>query len=574
MKQLKDSNPTNISRETLRQLASLRIPPTPDNYYKLYHRISGNSGDGVDSAVATLTNQLKPVDNPTPESVVAWGNTIEALLKQLEKKQGALTIAKKREGINRVLAKFSKDSNQLHGKLKALVDSWEMFAGATQESNTDGQVQNPSSQVPQVDSDIQDYQSKDVIREQSHIAGHTDQLLELLAQILEHVVARLIDDVILAEEARTLAHRVRKIQDKPGMEQFTAGFQQFCRKFDAYGERGLRLQQGLLKLLNMLMDSTGELLGEDQWIGVRISKLRETISRPLDQRVIAQAEHYLEEITQRQEIIGRSLSEAKVTLKQMVTSLITNIEELTDTTGEYHNKLEQYSEKISSTDDIKELNQLLVLIMEETSQMQKSTSNYRNEFLAARAEVSLAQNKINQLETELLEMGEKVHEDHLTGILNRRGLDNAFERETSRSMRHQIPVCYALLDIDNFKMLNDTHGHKVGDDALVYLVESIKDTTRPEDVVSRYGGEEFVILLPNTTLEEAVHILSRIRRNLTKKFFLHENKRLLITFSAGIAQLQPGESQESIFKRADEALYRAKRGGKNQILTSEQPSVN
>jgi len=574
MKQLKDSNPTNIARETLRQLASLRIPPTPDNYYKLYHRISGNSGDGVDSAVATLTNQLKPADNPTPESVVAWGNTIEALLKQLEKKQGALTIAKKREGINRVLAKFSKDSNQLHGKLKALVDSWEMFAGATQESNTDGQVQNPSSQVPQVDSDIQDYQSKDVIREQSHIAGHTDQLLELLAQILEHVVARLIDDVILAEEARTLAHRVRKIQDKPGMEQFTAGFQQFCRKFDAYGERGLRLQQGLLKLLNMLMDSTGELLGEDQWIGVRISKLRETISRPLDQRVIAQAEHYLEEITQRQEIIGHSLSEAKVTLKQMVTSLITNIEELTDTTGEYHNKLEQYSEKISSTDDIKELNQLLVLIMEETSQMQKSTLNYRNEFLTARAEVSLAQNKINQLETELLEMGEKVHEDHLTGILNRRGLDNAFERETSRSMRHQIPVCYALLDIDNFKMLNDTHGHKVGDDALVYLVESIKDTTRPEDVVSRYGGEEFVILLPNTTLEEAVHILSRIRRNLTKKFFLHENKRLLITFSAGIAQLQPGESQESIFKRADEALYRAKRGGKNQILTSEQPSVN
>lgn len=523
----------------------------------------------MNSAVAT-TNQHKSADNPTAESISTWGETIEALLKQLEKKQGALTTAKKRESINRVLAKFSKDSNQLHNKLKALVDSWGALAATTQESNEDGQLQNLSSQVTQVDSDKQAAQLKYAVIEQSQVAGHfTDQLLELLAQMLEQVVARQIGDVILAEEARMLANQVRKIQDKLEMERFTAGFQQFCGKFDAYGESGIKLQQGLLKLLNMLMDSTGELLAEDQWIGARISKLRETISKPLDQQVITQAEHYLEEITQRQEIIGRNLSEAKVTLKQMVTSLITNIEELTDTTDEYQNRLEQYSEKISNTDDIKELNQLLVMIMEETSQMQKSTLNYRNDFLAARAEVGLAQNKINQLETELHEMGEKVHEDHLTGILNRRGLDNAFERETSRSARHQVPLCYALLDIDNFKLLNDTHGHKVGDDALVYLVESVKDTTRPEDIVSRYGGEEFVILLPNTDLEEAVHILSRIRRNLTKKFFLHENKRLLITFSAGVAQLRPGESQESIFKRADEALYRAKKGGKNQILTSE-----
>lgn len=569
MKPLNDSNPTILARETLRQLASLRIPPTPDNYHRLYDQISGKSGDDVNSAVAT-TNQHKSTDISTAESIATWGETIEALLKQLEKKQGALTTAKKRESINRVLAKFSKDSNQLHTKLNALVDSWGALAAATQESNEDGQMQDPSSQVTQIDSEKQTTQLKHAVIEQSQVDGHfTDQLLELLAQMLEQVIARQIGDVALAEEARMLASQVRKIQDKLEMERFAAGFQQFCGKFDAYGESGIKLQQGLLKLLNMLMESTGELLAEDQWIGARISKLRETISKPLDQQVITQAEYFLEEITQRQEIIGRSLSEAKVTLKQMVTSLISNIEELTDTTDEYQNRLEQYSERISNTDDIKELNQLLVMIMEETSQMKKSTLNYRNDFLAARAEVDLAQNKINKLETELHEMGEKVHEDHLTGILNRRGLDNAFERETSRSERHQVPLCYALLDIDNFKLLNDTHGHKVGDDALVYLVESVKDTTRPEDIVSRYGGEEFVILLPNTDLEEAVHILSRIRRNLTKKFFLHENKRLLITFSAGVAQLRTGELQESIFKRADEALYRAKKGGKNQILTSE-----
>ncbi|UJP02699.1 MAG: diguanylate cyclase [Nitrosomonas sp.] len=567
MKQLKDSNPTIIARETLRQLATLRIPPTPDNYHKLYNQISGNSEENSNSAVAGSTSLESSTGNTAVDTAPAWGETIEVLLKQLESKHGTLTTAKKKEGVNRVLTKFSKDSKQLHNKLKALIDSWGALAALPQESNASIEIEDT---IPQTGADQEGAQPKQAAVESNHSVGHfTDQLLELLAQVLEQVIAAKVDDTALADEAKALARQVRKIEEMAEMERFSAEFKQFCRQFDERGESGRKLQQGLLKLLSMLMKSTGELLAEDQWVGAQINKLRETISRPLDFQVIEQAEHYLEEITQRQEIIRRNLSEAKLTLKKMVTSLITNIEELSDTTGGYQEKLEQYSEIISKTDDIKELNQLLVQIMEETKQMQKSALNYRNDFLAARAEVNLAQDKINQLETELQEMGEKVHEDHLTGILNRRGLDTAFERETSRSIRHKTPLCFALLDIDNFKLLNDTHGHKVGDDALVYLVESVKDTTRPEDVVSRYGGEEFVILLPNTSLDEAVQILSRIRRNLTKKFFLHENKRLLITFSAGVAQLQADESQESVFKRADEALYRAKKGGKNQILIAD-----
>ena len=186
--------------------------------------------------------------------------------------------------------------------------------------------------------------------------------------------------------------------------------------------------------------------------------------------------------------------------------------------------------------------------------------------MSARAEVEVAQEKIVQLESELQQMSEKIHEDHLTKVLNRRGLDLAFEREVMIAQRQQWPICYALLDIDNFKVLNDTHGHKVGDEAIVYLINAVKSVTRNEDIVARYGGEEFVILLPNTKLEEATDILSRIRRDLTKKFFLHENKRILITFSAGIAEYKQGERQDQIFKRADEALYRAKKNGKNLIL--------
>ncbi len=572
MNQPKSFNPTIIARETLRRLASLKIPPTPDNYHKLYEQIAGNSNSGVNSAISPSINQSVFAHSPETEIPIPWGNTIEALLKQLETRRGALTTVKKREGVNRVLAKFSKDSNQLHNKLKALIDSWGALPATAHELQPPQHesVESFSSKVLSIDSVSQNSQLELALSEQNHLTNQlSDQLLELLAQMIEHVALMQSSDVILAEEAKVLAYQARKIQDKLELEHFAACFQQFCYRFDAYTENGIQLQQGLLKLIHRLMDNTGELLSEDQWIGELINKLRETISKPLDLRIIAQAEHYLDEIAQGQELIRHSLSEAKMTLKLMVTSLITNIEELTDTTGEYQEKLEHYSGRIGNTDDIKELNQLLVLIMEETKQMQKNTLNYRNDFLAARTEVSLAQNKINQLEIELMAMGEKVHEDHLTGILNRRGLDNAYERETSRALRHQVPLCFALLDIDNFKQLNDMLGHQAGDNALVYLVESIKETTRPEDVVSRYGGEEFVILLPNTQLEEAVQILSRVRRTLTKKFFLHENKRLLITFSAGIAQHRPGESQDHIFKRADDALYRAKKSGKNQILVSE-----
>ena len=565
MKQTRNSNPTLIARETLKQLALLKIPPTPDNYHKLYSQVAGHTGAETNS---TAVSSVAPDSSPE-ESIDTWGNTITELLRQLENKKGTLTLARKKEGINRVLTKFSKDSTQLHNKLKALIDSWDVLTKPSQELVGEVSMASNSSESLQTVAESEDGQINEnaMSAKQHYVTTRSfEQLLAVLAQVLEDIVASQIIDIALQEETKQLAQRAEKIQDDQDLKRFTKDFKQLYKKLEGCKETGMQLQLGLLRLLNMLMESTGELFAEDQWIGIQLGKLREMMSKPIDFQVMEQAVHCLEEISQRQGIIKRSLTEAKSTLKRMVTTLITNIEGLSNTTGDYQVKLEQYVDKISKIDDINELNQLLGVIMEETKQMQENALNYRDDFLAAQAEVTKAQNKINQLETELQQMGEKVQEDHLTGVLNRRGLDAAFAREASRSMRHHSSLCFALLDIDNFKQLNDTHGHKVGDDALVYLVESVKDTTRPEDIVSRYGGEEFVILLPNTKIDEAVQVLSRIRRSLTKKFFLNENKRLLITFSAGVAQLQSGESQESIFKRADEALYRAKKGGKNQIV--------
>ena len=100
-------------------------------------------------------------------------------------------------------------------------------------------------------------------------------------------------------------------------------------------------------------------------------------------------------------------------------------------------------------------------------------------------------------------MSELVREDQLTGSLNRRGLDDVFERERARADRRGTPLCIAMLDLDDFKRLNDTYGHLAGDDALSHLVKVVKDTLRSMDVIARFGGEEFLILLPETTVEAA-----------------------------------------------------------------------
>lgn len=129
-------------------------------------------------------------------------------------------------------------------------------------------------------------------------------------------------------------------------------------------------------------------------------------------------------------------------------------------------------------------------------------------------------------------------------------------------------MCLTMLDIDNFKHLNDTFGHRTGDEALKHLAEVIRTFTRPQDMVGRYGGEEFLILLPDTEIDAAVQATVRLQRELTKRFFLAENQRVLITFSAGVARIDPDEDPYSAIDRADKAMYAAKRAGKNRVLVA------
>ena len=171
-----------------------------------------------------------------------------------------------------------------------------------------------------------------------------------------------------------------------------------------------------------------------------------------------------------------------------------------------------------------------------------------------------------KLHQELDRVSTQARHDPLTGALNRKGLEEAVEREISSVRRKETPLCMALLDIDNFKKLNDTMGHATGDVALTHLAKVARECMRPQDTLARYGGEEFVLLLPDTPLDKGIEAMTRLQRELTKRFFLAGTEKILITFSAGVAQLVPDETGAEAIKRADKAMYLAKRAGNNRVL--------
>lgn len=540
------TNPTDIARETLKLLAARRITPTPENYQKIYQEISGVS--------------------PAAEASAPWAELIRALIRQWDLKQSGQTTARKKETLERVLINFAKDPAQLFAKLQALVGSWAenpvAQAGIPLDEAAEGGA------VPESRTEAVGATPVAGIEGQSADPGRA--LQEMLAQTIElGVVPRLTQFPGLRDEAAKLAQQAREAVNPPAVQGFAKDLKRFWVKLELRNESDAQVLDGLRNLLSLLVDNISELVLDDQWLRGQIAVVQDIISRPLDTRVLYDAERSFKEVIFKQSALKHGLNEAKTTLKSMVATFIDRMSEMSESTGDYHKKIELYSKRISQTEDINQLNQILGDLMGDTRGMQLDMMRSRDELLEARRQVEAAENKIRQLEAELDQVSELVREDHLTGTLNRRGLDDAFERELARAERTRSPLSVALLDIDHFKRLNDTYGHDAGDEALVHLVKVVQEALRPSDVIARFGGEEFVILLPDTGIDEAVKVMTRVQRNLTKKFFLHDNQRLLITFSAGVALRAAGEPADAVISRADAALYKAKEAGRNRVLAAE-----
>lgn len=263
--------------------------------------------------------------------------------------------------------------------------------------------------------------------------------------------------------------------------------------------------------------------------------------------------------------LKHSLDAARSAVRAMMDALIARLGSITSASGGRTSKLGHYFDRIRAAQNLSDISDALGDLLGDTRTMHGDMTRTRGELQDTQDRLQAHEARVRELEAQLADLSQRIGEDPLTEALNRRGLDQQYAIEEARVKRKSAPLCVAVLDIDNFKQLNDQYGHAVGDDALKHLVDVVRHVIRPTDCLARYGGEEFVILLPETNIENAEKVMIRVQRELTKRFFLHDNERVLITFSAGVAERREGETRQQIIDRADRAMYRAKRAGKNRV---------
>jgi diguanylate cyclase len=201
--------------------------------------------------------------------------------------------------------------------------------------------------------------------------------------------------------------------------------------------------------------------------------------------------------------------------------------------------------------------------------MDAATTEIRDELQASRAELGETRGELKSIRDQLNEAREAVQHDPLTGVLNRRGMDIVLPREVARARRVNAPLSVGMVDLDHFKHINDTFGHQAGDRVLVHMTELMRSVLRETDLIVRYGGEEFLVILPDTDMQGARLVLDRLQDIVVKSPVIHEGRRISVGFSAGVAQFRDDDNGATLVLRADRALQSAKRGGRSQVVLAE-----
>ena len=522
------STPQEIAREAVRLLAARRLPPTPENYQTAYHEVAGTR-----PLQPFPLAQLRQIAQALPERTPA-----QVRFKAL---------------FNKAVARHSWDDLE---KLLVQYLGASPAAAAVPEATSHTQetpaALGPSAAEPAPPHDGEAPPIAPDIAEQT--ARVIDIALPLVAA----------DDERLRTMGEELVRYLRLEQPHaPTLRRMLADYA-YRMSFGVEEQQGVR--QALLGLLRQVFEHIDAISPDNPWLRQQMQALVQAAEPPLSLRRLEDLQERLRDVIVKQAEAREQTVRAQELMRQTLATFLERLAQTAASTGQYHAKFEACAQALERAESLADMAPVVQEAIQAARAFATDTQRVAEELTELRDRADRAEAEVRRLRAELDQMAELVTHDLLTGVLNRKGLEGAIHRETRRAERAGTRVCIALLDVDDFKRLNDTLGHLAGDAALKHLADVARRSLRPQDTIGRYGGEEFLIVLPDTTPQEACGVVQRLQRELSAHLFLQGEQQVLITFSAGVTELRHDEPVQAAIARADAAMYRAKRAGKNRVM--------
>jgi diguanylate cyclase len=485
----------------------------------------------------------------------AWAGLLERLLRGLDSGSRQWTAARRKDSVQRVIAANRSDMNRLRQRLEPLVAAWEADrAGAAAARATD---------EPALAAASEEAASPPAVAPAAADASHHWQ--PVIGSLQTTVRAAL---PVAEPRAGALADELAALGERVGREGATP---ELAHMIEAVCQRARRLlahRHHLLDELGRLCADLGhglsELAEDQSWARGQAAALQSRLAEGISVRSVRAASELLAQTRARQQRLRGDRDAARDALKLLIPRMLAELSALEEQTGKFEGSVGRHADAIERADSIESLAGVVRAMVEETRAVQQVVGGARTRMQQESVRAGELQAKVQVLEGELRRLSEEVSTDALTQVANRRGLEAQFANECARLQRDPAPLAVGLIDIDNFKKLNDSLGHAAGDKALQALAAKVQRDLRPGDSVARFGGEEFVVLLPGTAVDEAQVVLTRLQRALSASLFIHDEREVFVTFSAGVTSYRPGEALQNALERADEALYEAKRTGKNR----------
>ncbi|WP_280151230.1 GGDEF domain-containing protein [Piscinibacter sp. XHJ-5] len=531
--------PAQLAKAALRRLVMDKLEPTPENYERAYQQEMG----------------VAPSPRAAPEGGgEQLAELIDRIVRGVEQRSRQWTTARKKDSLQRVLSGSRGDAARLQQRLRQLVASWE--SEAPEEGGVET-VPVPLDEAPETAS-----ARVPAGADASAAVPDWNRIVAIFDATVQHALpGSEADSRVLAA---AIADASRRIQDQGATPLLADELKLLCQRAERVLQHRHHLLDQLGDLCRELTASLSDLAEDDSWAQGQCEAMRLKIDEGLTARGVKSVSDLLHTTRERQGQLRIERQRARDALKTLIGRMLSELDELGSQTGRFHQSVGRYADVIEKADTLESLTGVVREMVEESRTVQALVAQTQQRLHDEHTRASGLTQRVSELEGELRRLSEEVSTDQLTQIANRRGLMQGFEAERSRMERTGSRLCVGLLDIDNFKRLNDELGHGVGDEALKSLAAVVSRTLRPTDLTARYGGEEFVVLLPDTPVEEGQLILTRLQRSLSGGLFMHENKQIFVTFSAGVTAYRPGERIEEALERADQALYEAKRTGKNR----------